>query len=169
MNFEVSHLLKTIHSGEVTRYHCLPTVKPQPVSQHVYGVLCVLHYLTGGNISKPLFLEALLHDSGELIVGDIPYPTKRASPEIKDLIKDMEIKARKDHMLGTLEILSETDAALLKLADTLEGLIYCACHEKPYVARWSISFEEWLNKFKSLLPEVSDKAIQLSTHLISHS
>jgi 5'-deoxynucleotidase YfbR-like HD superfamily hydrolase len=69
-------------------------------------------------------MAGLSHDLGEQVIGDIPSPTKR-------LIGDLGMRALNDledqtlSETGLLFSLTEEEQNLLKLADCLDGMLFC--------------------------------------------
>ena len=69
---------------------------------------------------------AVVHDCGEVEIGDMPAPTKRAHPDLKKIIQSLE-----HHQLNTWELnfeieLSTEELKKIKICDVLEGLWYTA-------------------------------------------
>lgn len=146
----------TLESGKVVRYHCAPTVRPQTVAQHSWNVAMIALYISEGACSRALLLECLMHDTGELITGDIPYTLKRDNLALRTHLHQLEIVARENEMLLPPQTLSDQDAALLKVCDTLDGLIWCVLHEDrhgPVHDRWFRAYEIAREKFGFLLTE----------------
>lgn len=148
-------LINTLESGSVIRYHALPGVRPQLNGHHVYGVLTIILYLTKGRASRRLLIEAVLHDSGELVSGDVPHSAKRDHPEYADLSRKVERDARARDMLLPDQAISLHDAAILKLSDVLEGLVWCELHESKRSPiredRWHATFCNRMAAFKNVL------------------
>lgn len=134
----MKRIVTTLDSGEVTRYHAVPTVKPQNLAHHQWCVAMLAIYLWP-QLRKELLVEILVHDCDEIITGDVPYTVKRDNPEVKEIFKRLANEARHDHLLIIPGInLSPEEEALLKLCDTLEGFIWCSKHERngPVEGRW---------------------------------
>ena len=83
-------------------------------------------------------LAALTHDAAEYYTGDIPFPIKQASPELKSVLDKLERKWEEDN--GVHFNLHPEEAYFLKLADTLSGMWYCiqqvkegkVCAKRPF-------------------------------------
>jgi 5'-deoxynucleotidase YfbR-like HD superfamily hydrolase len=75
--------------------------------------------------------HALLHDTGEYYVGDVPFTIKRERPSIAEALERMEGAAIRDHLLE-LEQVPDSSRWLIKLADMLEGLSWTAAREIPH-------------------------------------
>ncbi len=124
--------LNLLDAGEVVRFHAVPTITGQTVGHHSFGVAAILVAL--GMMVDPedrwVVSNAILHDSAELITGDMPFTVKRSSPEIKAIMDSMEVVAEMDHFLPQTR-LSPRQSLFLKLADMLEGLRWCLVgHER---------------------------------------
>jgi 5'-deoxynucleotidase YfbR-like HD superfamily hydrolase len=154
-------LSATLMAGEVTRYHAVPTVRPQTDALHSWNMIALALFITNGQASRDLLIEIAMHDTGELFVGDVPYTVKRDNPALGRLINDMEAHARvHETMLGPID-LSPHDAAILKICDTLEGFIWCAKYENTsrikdptlVVERWTQALERCGEKFRTVISE----------------
>lgn len=152
MSTNAERALWALESGRVLRYHAAPTVQPQTDGLHSWGVGVIVWYLTAGQASANLLAACLLHDSPELHTGDIPFGVKRRSPAIKALLEEMEAEAYEHLTLSHLP-LTEAEQALLKIADTLEGLLWCKKNEAHPVVlpRWQLSLEKAHEKFAPML------------------
>lgn len=143
-------VVNTLTSGKVLRYHAAPTVQPQNVAHHAWGVAVLVHYITRGQASAALLMEALLHDSGELFTGDVPFTVKRDSPSLKFAFDLLERNAREAKTTSSPAQLDTRELAILKVCDTLEGFIWCVLHEHlgPVCVRWVDAFARGRVKFK---------------------
>lgn len=153
----------TLESGGVQRYHAVPSVlSKQRVDSHAWSVAMIVLCLTDGKASRALLLRALLHDSAEIVTGDIPYTVKRAVPEMKTLADRLEADAH-DQIVFPLPEVSRDEEAILKLADTLDGWRWCQLHEPrgPVTARWLGAWRQAQSEFTFLGPLVWDRANSL--------
>ena len=154
MNAE-QRTLATIEAGRVKRYHAVPTVELQTIGLHSYGVAVLCLYLTDGTISTALLTAALLHDAPEIVTGDIPFTVKRDAPEIKKALAPIEDWAHRNVVMHKPE-LSPEEEAILKLADTIEGYLWCQkteSHMGPVKDRWVGALHDGLRKFADVVPE----------------
>lgn len=119
--------VKALRSGGTVRYHAQPEIPSQTVAEHMWGVamLVMMFYPT---CSALLLKAAISHDCGEVGIGDIPSPTKRRMPELREAVKQMEDENMIDMGLDFEAHLSETERTALKICDVLEGLWYTAKH-----------------------------------------
>lgn len=123
--------LKNIYeSGRTIRYHSNPTMNHlgQSVADHTWGMIAMLFYLHP-NPGQNLIGYITFHDSEERWVGDIPYPVKKAMP---DLIAQHEaIGAIFCRKMGIPHfVISEEDRKWVKLLDRLEAYQFAKLHRK---------------------------------------
>lgn len=123
-------------AGRVNRYHGQYLSRPENVAEHTFGVLSILAIMTNGQIGHDLMLNALFHDGGEYISGDIPSPVKGAIPGLRAAANAME-KVGTDATIGQLPELTEWEYKLLKVADNLDGLMKCT--EERDLGNYTIS------------------------------
>tara|TARA_Y100000310_G_scaffold315600_1_gene366343 strand:+ start:2988 stop:3488 length:501 start_codon:yes stop_codon:yes gene_type:complete len=119
---DLDTLCKVMNSGDVKRYHTLPTIGEQTNATHSWGVAVIATYLHP-NLSAKILLKALMHDVGEIETGDIPAPVKWENPELKKQLHLLEEKVAKN-----LEIdyeLTEYEQTIFKQADMFELLFFC--------------------------------------------
>lgn len=75
---------------------------------------------------KEVIMAALTHDLGELMLGDIPAPTKRAiTRESKAALDTIESNALNTYGLNYPDLLTPLEHVLLKFADCFDGLSFC--------------------------------------------
>ena len=109
----------------VDRFHTAQTLRTETVGHHSFNVANLLLMMTEGECSKRLIVAALLHDLGEVIVGDIPSPTKKKLPEeVQSKLEEMEEEAVK-YIHPYAPDLTADEWRVLKLADNLDGLLKC--------------------------------------------
>jgi 5'-deoxynucleotidase YfbR-like HD superfamily hydrolase len=78
-------LLGLIQGGnDVTRWHTIPSLRPQTVASHSWGVAMMAMSLFDGKMEDKLLLveAALEHDLAEKVIGDIPRPSRDDSHKI---------------------------------------------------------------------------------------
>lgn len=121
-----NQVVRVFRSGRVRRYHIHELNQPQNVADHSFGVaamVCVIWPYASAELVK----AAIFHDVAEFKTGDMPGPTKREFPQLKegmDLAEKAEIldmgliKYHEDN-------LSKEDKKKLKSADYLEAMIFC--------------------------------------------
>lgn len=129
-------------SGDVERFHQCTGMTKQRNSEHQWGVaLLVQHF--DKQCRKEVILAALTHDATELVLGDIPAPTKWTIPEIKVLLDKAEENIEVEW--GIHFKLSPVEKHLLKLCDMFEGMQYCIKRVKMGERRAAIPFKAWAN------------------------
>jgi len=102
--------------------------------------------------SKQLLLAALTHDAAEYYTGDIPFPAKQASPELKSVLDNLERQWEEQN--GVHFDLHPEETYFLKLADTLSGMWYCIqqvregkVNAKRPFRKWREAIAKQLNKW----------------------
>lgn len=106
-----------LDSGQVLRYHVLPSSVQQNVAAHSWGVAMLYNHIC----PKPTLegmRHALEHDCHEILTGDIPAHVKRADPDTFKSLKDLEERVERE--LGVSSDITEYDRRWVKLADILE-------------------------------------------------
>lgn len=140
----------TLCAGSVQRYHAAPSVMPQTVGLHSWGVAVLCMFLTDGKPSASLLAAAILHDAGELFTGDIPFTVKKANAEVKRIFDELEDETQTSLLVtNRLPPLTEDEKCILKLSDTLDGLAWCRKHERegPVYDRWVGALNRAKEKF----------------------
>jgi 5'-deoxynucleotidase YfbR-like HD superfamily hydrolase len=124
--------------GQIIRYNNRPKIKNENVAEHSFYVIAtVLKICKMFNIDEATKHKALefatVHDIPEMFVGDIPYDTKVANPELTELLQEAELNELEKHMPEFLDSYKQflkeekegTVAFLVtKLADTVSVLQY---------------------------------------------
>ncbi|WP_138423702.1 YfbR-like 5'-deoxynucleotidase [Maritimibacter alexandrii] len=129
------NLVAIFRAGFVRRWHMNPDLahtcdRIDGHSARVARILIALH----PNPSFALIREALTHDDGESVVGDIKAPTKDADPAFATRLAEIEARATRELWddLISPDDLSVTDRTWLKFADRLDAYMWAA-HHAPYV------------------------------------
>jgi len=117
-----------MRAGGTQRFHTWSAelIKTQDVAQHVYGLMWLVMMLSGGHASRDLLVATMHHDGGERWVGDMPSPSKRLLPGLRDALHRAEDDAMLVKGATTAPMLSAVDAGILDLADALDGAFFCA-------------------------------------------
>ena len=118
-------LFDIYRSGFVQRYAQNPSVAwtAQTNGHHQWGVTMLLFALFPDEMNVAVVWEALHHDAGEMGTCDASYPAKQRHPEMAAAIADAETNERIE--MGVAKAwLPEREAAMLKLCDRLESLLY---------------------------------------------
>lgn len=127
---------RLVFGGDAERYHTYRTIRAESVHHHsaIVGHLAMLLAPTSWNIAArhSLLLASLRHDLGEgsndgygtAAAGDLPSPTKRGIPGLKEAFDKHE-----DALLAAdgviMPMLSKDEQRVLKLADYMSGMIFC--------------------------------------------
>ena len=117
------------------------------IDRHQRAVLVLVHEIAAA-IGLPLHASALpdaarWHDEGERITGDVPYAIKRADPALLAALDAAEARAMAGMDLpGYPWILTDREAAVMKLADRAEAWLWAALHTDTYAPRWRTHWAE---------------------------
>lgn len=117
------HFMDPRRSGRVLRYHTYPTLQAQTVGEHTWQVMRIL-WAIWPEVPRHVLQHALVHDCGELRVGDVPYNSKR-------LLDGMEAAFDKAETEAVLSMcapwglpapppLADWERATFKLAELIE-------------------------------------------------
>lgn len=127
------------NGGNTRRFHTMHTIMLDTVGHHSYNVACIIMHLRPEADAR-LLRAALKHDQTEHIVGDMPAPTKRGLPNyfignpgepssravsFRQAFGDYEEKVANEHGVSIEEDLADSEAWVLKLADSLDGMRFC--------------------------------------------
>lgn len=154
-----------IYSGaRVKRFHTASTLQQQTIAEHSFGVAWLCEWLTGGKASKDLILAALSHDLAEQLTGDIPSPAKR-SLGIQEVVGHREATILQNNNIDYESRLTGTELRVLKLADALDGMVFCV-HEHTLGNK---AMRQIFNRFKTYVKEAvteehKDKVLLLLTN-----
>jgi 5'-deoxynucleotidase YfbR-like HD superfamily hydrolase len=111
-----------VGGAHTRRFHTVNTIQNNSVGHHSFGVALLCFLIAGGNPSKQLLMAALTHDIGEQFTGDMPAPAKRAMG-IRESFGAVEEEAL--NALGLSFPTDQNDTYILKLADALDGMLFC--------------------------------------------
>lgn len=104
----------------VRRWHTWPVTTQQTIGEHVAQVLRTYRE-TFGHIEPEVVGYVLYHDSGELQLGDLPFPVKSLNPVLKEECDRVEQEAL--HNMGvTLPRLTEIQKLRIKYCDVMDML-----------------------------------------------
>jgi 5'-deoxynucleotidase YfbR-like HD superfamily hydrolase len=135
-----------LEAGEVERFHAVPSIPAQTVAAHSWGVAIIAMQIYGQETAvalRPLMEACLLHDTGELITGDIPFTAKRGVfADIRPQLDAAEAAAMDQH-LWPMPRLEKGEQTILKLADMLEGLRYATLYERSPFSVGPVIPDRW--------------------------
>lgn len=125
-------LSQAFRAGFVRRWHCNPELshtsdRVDGHSGRVARIILMLH----PNPSVRLIKAALIHDDGEIIIGDVKAPSKDANPDIAMWLYEVEANAR-ESIWGGDDALTDSDHDWLSFADRLDAYMWAKFHA-PHV------------------------------------
>lgn len=150
------------NAGETRRFHGWPVLRPQTVAEHSFHVAMIVWVLAGQEepgIRLPLIMAALTDDLAEWITGDPPSPFSRAMekrmPGFRDTRKEVENEVLASVQLDWGKFLTDEEQRILKLADYIDGAMYCIRER----AMGNQLISPAMGTFMSYLPQYMNGAI----------
>lgn len=138
-----------LRAGDVTRWNIVHTSKTSTVAEHQYNVAMIARAIAklSGCPDSNLIKAALQHDLDEVILGDIPSPTKARARamgiELNNILGE-------DVSLSRLDI---EEKAIFKVADVMENAWFIRNYGiGRHAEQVSVEMEEKLQQAISLLP-----------------
>ena len=113
-----------LRSSAVKRFHTMRTITDNTIAEHGWGVACLVWEITLGTCSGKLLAASLHHDCAEYVVGDVPAPAKRELG-IGEQLNTLEDRILRHQGCVNTEDLSAEERRTLKMADCLDGLLFC--------------------------------------------
>ena len=157
-------------AGQVERYHTWPVIRRQSVAEHSWQVMRVWVQIYG-DLRADVANYILWHDVGELVTGDLPFPIKRNSSTLKEIMDDLEFKAR-DEMRVPYTNIMESDRNRVRICDLVEMYefgVYELMMGNTFGGPIMTDTRDEINKMVEYLPEkekVKDHMYTVSRHLL---
>lgn len=117
-------IIQSRAGGRVERCHSIPHQSGYSVAAHSWGVAMLMHYLWPEDFPR-LALQCLSHDVPEAWVGDVPAPTMRYVPGLREALGHLEGDLNRSLGLPGEDELDPEDLAKLKACDRLEFYLWC--------------------------------------------
>ncbi len=131
--------------GLTERFHTRPGLRRNTTAQHSHGVAMLCYWLADRKPSANLLMSALTHDTAEQVVGDVPAPTKWAlGSEQLDCLEQDALNAQ-----GLTFPLSGIEERQLRMADALDGLLYCSTELQLGNRRHTLTGARWVARLQS--------------------
>lgn len=120
----LENIIQARCGASTQRCHGIRHVGSYSNAEHQWGVTALLWYLYPNNFQR-LAAYALFHDVSEAWVGDIPAPTLRHVPGLREKITKIEGNIAASIGCPREDSLSPEDHAMLKACDRLDLLLWC--------------------------------------------
>jgi len=158
-------------SGHVTRWHSVRTSRDQTLAEHHYMVTRISNRLAKGIIGPDLTDSALLqimeyaslHDTPELLMGDLPSPLKRHIEKLSGDANpieaiEQEIAPWLFEMKAVMKDTHPEHLIIIKLADIIDALVFIidegiGGHAKQVTQRLYGMLEDKLKEAISKFPQ----------------
>ncbi len=161
-------------AGDVLRYHTWRTIQQQTNAAHSWQVARILLAIWP-SAPREVLIQTLMHDIGEVVSGDLPYPVKRENPDLKAACDRIETAA---HLamcapwgVPPPQVLTNEARAVIKLAEYLEmaefGMVeeqLGNVHGTLIVSRCLEAVNELCNSLREAYPSVVDRSIWYLDH-----
>lgn len=115
----LDNVVQSRAGARVERAHGIPHHGSYDNGTHTHGVLMLLYYLFPEHFSR-LAAVTMAHDLPEAWFGDLPAPTMRYVPGLKDTANRIETALNHSMGMPAEADLSMEDLAMLKACDRLE-------------------------------------------------
>ena len=122
----------------VKRWHMIDTTRQQTLAEHTANVAILAWHISGTapamyfGPSSEIATYALMHDVGEVFMGDIPTHTKRSSAEMFEACKKIELSVTPPSM--SIKV-PERIRYLIKACDLADGIRFIRLHGVGVTAR----------------------------------
>lgn len=144
------------------RFHTKTLLAEDTVAAHSYVVAWLVTLGSNYAPSAPLLLAALQHDVPEAELGDMPGPTKLALGLGGQFAAEESKIFRAAGMPDFSEDLSDSEIALLKLADNLSGWLTCVYEESlgnKTLRTSRVNYRNYILRVTNKHPEHADFAM----------
>lgn len=124
MTTPVLNLRQKLRSAHVKRWHIVETVRAQTVAEHSFNVLLIAEEI-GRLLKLPeeqicrIRTYAIHHDIPEVVIGDMPTPTKKIVSHQYSLYMDSMRAVDPDSIPANQEVYD-----VVKLADTIDAICF---------------------------------------------
>ncbi len=162
----------------VTRYSQTHLLKPESVLEHI-GFSTSICYLIGHQLKEQgyyfdfgvLLAKAVVHDSEEISIGDIPRPTKHANETIEKALEELENEEMSNlsvNLTGGFSMSNLWSKAkegpegfIVQLADSLAVIckVYQECELGNRTILDHLIHQDIIRKRKALVPDLFQSAI----------
>lgn len=143
-----------LRAGDTTRWNIVHTSKTSTVAEHQYNVAMLVREIAKrlGCPDSDLVTAALEHDLDEVIMGDIPSPTKEKARKIGIELNDLKIHQQIP--------LTKEQMEILKIADIMENAWFVANYGiGRHAKQVSEEMETKLHRAMSVLPATTYDAV----------
>lgn len=124
MTLVIDKLIQSRAGGRVERCHGIPHQGSYNNAAHSWGVAMLMWYLFPDDFER-LVIYCLAHDVPEAWTGDIPAPTMRYLPGLREQLGPIEDALCHINGLPGEHDLDPEDHAKLKICDRLEFYLWC--------------------------------------------
>lgn len=147
-------------AGAVRRYHTEPRlIGGQTDAEHQWNMAALL-LAVWPNAPREVLVFALFHDVGERVVGDVPFPFKRAYPELYAQVAKAEAKVALDltGLSTSRAFLDPFAVEVVGFLDVLEAAYFALDQRKMGAVQGDLVFSQCWSRLARLFdaPEAAD-------------
>lgn len=156
---EIQDILK---AGTVNRWNIVSTIRPQTLAEHLFNVAMIARELAKEIPSVPVTTSTywgLMHDIEEVILGDLPTPTKK-----RMAAKGWNWTTIEDEVMPRSERVPDDDnlKLLIKCADRMEALWFIKTygigrHAELVENRMSADMSKYMQKMPKPLKDAVNR------------
>lgn len=122
--YSASRLMALWSSGYIKRQHTTQIIGEDLVGRHSWGVaLLAMEFFPGDH---QLIEWAIVHDTAELVTGDLMAPTKWAHPTLKEAMDRPEREFHQDFLTEGWLLPTSEQELCFKICDLLELAMWAA-------------------------------------------
>ena len=142
------------------RYNNKPRIQNENVLEHISTVTLISMLLSEKfkNVDKHRILQlALIHDIGELFIGEVPKTIKDRFPELKSILEKCEFESLSEFFPNYDFLVREwvegksTESKIVKLADKISVLLYSSRESKLGNSLMREIFQKTFDELKLLV------------------
>ncbi|MEM8773851.1 MAG: hypothetical protein AAGF53_02395 [Pseudomonadota bacterium] len=162
----IKDLFYTWQTGRIRRWHNQVNLShTNDFLDGHYGRVARMMIMLKPDVSAEALRYALIHDDGERMSGDTPYPAKRKYPELALVSRDVENQER-CRVWGPDPQLTEDELDLIEICDRLDSWLWALAHGSGRSKPW----QDMLRKIrmKAALIDVLDEVKELINVVKGH-
>lgn len=148
-------LYQAWRSGKVNRMHTMPQLHRENIAEHTWGLLFLILRIWP-EAPRDFIVWAILHDAGEIAIGDIPGHVKWDLPD--EAREVLEVK-EKDHVAQITSVnptITKELHILLEIFDRAEFCVSCLHEMRLGNANAAEYFERSASRVRTLYRQLED-------------
>lgn len=155
-------LYQAWRSGKVNRMHTMPQLVQENIAEHTWGVLLLILRFWP-DCPREFLVWAVLHDAGEVVVGDMPGHVKWSlSEEARAKLEERELEHLRRIVPSTVldHILDSEQHILLEIFDRAEFCVSCVHEMRMGNYNAAEYFGRAAGRFRELVRQLTDENLR---------